>query len=134
MLAVLERYGYLPNATLGRITVNGHTFYTIERPWESNRRNLSCIPEGYYDCMRSESPRFGETFEILVPGRSHILFHAANYSHELEGCIALGLSAAQKEIAVYQSKVATSRFIEQFNGLHSFNLHICQYRPEFSDE
>ncbi len=64
--------------------------YTIELPWNDNKRNISCIPEGIYEV----EPRFSKRFKhhlILkaVKGRSFILFHPANDAlKELQGCIA----------------------------------------------
>ncbi len=64
--------------------------YTIELPWNNNKRNISCIPEGVYEI----EPRFSKRFKhhlILkdVKGRSFILFHPANDAlKELQGCIA----------------------------------------------
>jgi len=64
--------------------------HTIELPWENNKRNISCIPEGQYQI----EPRFSKRFKnhlILkaVKGRSYILFHPANDAlKDLEGCIA----------------------------------------------
>lgn len=64
--------------------------YTIELPWNDNKRNISCIPEGTYEV----EPRFSKRFKhhlILkaVKGRSFILFHPANDAlKELQGCIA----------------------------------------------
>ena len=64
--------------------------FTIELPWNNNKRNISCIPEGNYEVL----PRFSKRFKhhlILkaVKGRSYILFHPANDAlKELQGCIA----------------------------------------------
>ncbi|SFB90931.1 hypothetical protein SAMN04489722_101236 [Algibacter lectus] len=64
--------------------------HTIELPWQNNKRNISCIPEGQYQI----EPRFSKRFKhhlILkaVKGRSYILFHPANNAlKDLEGCIA----------------------------------------------
>ncbi len=64
--------------------------HTIELPWNDNKRNISCIPEGVYEI----EPRFSKRFKhhlILkdVKDRSFILFHPANDAlKELQGCIA----------------------------------------------
>lgn len=64
--------------------------HTIELPWNDNKRNISCIPEGRYEI----EPRFSKRFIhhlILkdVKGRNFILFHPANDAlKELQGCIA----------------------------------------------
>lgn len=64
---------------------------TLERPWLSNMRNVSCIPEGRYVALRHKSEKFGETFWLQdVPGRSGILFHRGNTADHSHGCILIG--------------------------------------------
>jgi hypothetical protein len=64
---------------------------TLERPWEDNEQNISCIPPGRYRCRRIRSPKFGNTYEICdVPGRTHVLFHAGNTIEDTQGCILVG--------------------------------------------
>tara|TARA_R110002074_G_scaffold182943_2_gene348031 strand:+ start:1314 stop:1760 length:447 start_codon:yes stop_codon:yes gene_type:complete len=64
--------------------------HTIELPWNNNKRNMSCIPEGAYEIVTRYSKRFQN--HLLVKGvtnRRLILFHPANDAlKELEGCIA----------------------------------------------
>ncbi|WP_417289656.1 DUF5675 family protein [Corallibacter sp.] len=90
MELVLHR-AYFEEGTNGAL-FNSDRFlcHTIELPWNDNKRNISCIPEGVYDL----EPRFSKRFKhhlILnaVKGRSFILFHPANDAlKELQGCIA----------------------------------------------
>lgn len=76
---------------------NGTLYYqgkpicqSIELPWRSNTRRISCIPEGIYLLSKQVYARFGEQIGLPeVPGRSGILIHAANHARtELQGCIA----------------------------------------------
>ncbi|BDD07506.1 DUF5675 family protein [Aureibacter tunicatorum] len=68
-----------------------YTCKTLELPWRNNQRNISCIPEGLYKGIKHQSPKFGKCFKILnVANRSHILIHPANYTRQLQGCIAIG--------------------------------------------
>ncbi|SFZ94327.1 hypothetical protein SAMN05428642_10483 [Flaviramulus basaltis] len=90
MELVLHR-AYFKEGTNGTL-FNSYRFlcHTIELPWNNNKRNISCIPEGQYNI----EPRFSKRFKhhlILkdVKGRSFILFHPANDAlKELQGCIA----------------------------------------------
>ncbi|RKE92265.1 DUF5675 family protein [Ichthyenterobacterium magnum] len=90
MELVLHR-AYFEEGTNGTL-FNSNKFlcYTIELPWNNNKRNISCVSEGCYEI----EPRFSKRFKhhlILkdVKGRSFILFHPANNAQkELEGCIA----------------------------------------------
>ncbi|WP_417874824.1 DUF5675 family protein [Xanthomarina gelatinilytica] len=90
MELVLHR-AYFEEGTNGAL-FNSDKFlcHTIELPWNDNKRNISCIPEGVYEI----EPRFSKRFKhhlILkdVKDRSFILFHPANDAlKELQGCIA----------------------------------------------
>ena len=64
--------------------------YTIELPWRSNKRGVSCIPEGRYFLKKRYSAKFKWHVEVTdVENRSLILFHPANNARkELNGCIA----------------------------------------------
>ncbi len=98
MKLVLHRT-YFENATNGTLFCSDKPFgstqgkflcFTIELPWKSNKRKISCIPEGTYEVV----PRYSKKFKhhlILknVNDRSLILFHPANDAlTELKGCIA----------------------------------------------
>lgn len=67
---------------------------SVERPWENNKPNSSCIPTGEYTCVRGTHNLDGhalETFEITnVPGRTGILIHRGNFYTDSLGCVILG--------------------------------------------
>jgi hypothetical protein len=68
---------------------------TIELPDLGNQKQISCIPEGKYDCMKIVSPKLGNCFSVLnVPGRTSIMIHAGNYVNGIHqnstGCILPG--------------------------------------------
>lgn len=77
--------------TRGYLILDGFVRPTLELPWLDNAKNISCIPTGRYRCEIKRSPRFGLVYEVQeVPGRTDILFHVANRTRDLKGCIALG--------------------------------------------
>lgn len=100
--------------TLGRLIVNGRTFFTMERPWvpsshsKGGKKGVSCIPYGEYHIGKHNSELYPNTFYVTnaqldvyympweVPkekkyyARTAVLIHAANYAYELRGCIAPG--------------------------------------------
>lgn len=89
---------YEPLVTLGsaKLYVNGilkYSFLTVELPWRDNRVKVSCIPTGIYEAVKEHSPKFERDLIELkgVVGRSEVKIHPANYSRQLEGCIAPGL-------------------------------------------
>lgn len=131
MRIALERFAYTPIGTLGRLTVGDTTLYTVERPWLSNKQNVSCIPQGHYQCERYSSQRYPDTWEIVgVPARSLILFHAANFPHEVQGCIGLGLSMMGERVAVAHSRSAVEKFNELTAGATHLELIVGQFMPE----
>ena len=72
--------------------------YTMEKKWNDNKPNVSCIPAGVYELNPTLSPKFGSTYclenedlGVSLSGdtrRTHILIHKANKASELQGCIA----------------------------------------------
>jgi len=100
--------------TLGRLIINGKTFFTMERPWVASshanggKKGISCIPFGEYKIGNHNSEMHPNTFYVTNPmldvyympwevpkekkyyARTAVLIHSANYAHELRGCIAPG--------------------------------------------
>ena len=92
---LLHRTDYRKGGTRGVLFLpTGDTLHTIENPWADNKQNISCIPEGTYDCSPRRYYRGGyETFEVDgVPNRDLILFHIGNTELDVDGCIAVGLT------------------------------------------
>ena len=82
---------YHTHGTNGQLLHNGAMVsYTIELPWNHNRPQVSCIPEGRYALQKRYSLKFGVVLQVMnVPGRADILIHPANNAmRELKGCIA----------------------------------------------
>ncbi len=102
---------------------------TLERPWINNQVDVSCIPVGEYMCQRINSPKFGDTFEVInVPGRVNILFHKGNSVTDRHGCIILGSRFGKnvEQIVVEESAAAFAKFHEHLTGLKEFRLVIEQ--------
>lgn len=84
--------------TLGFIVFGANEAKTLELAWKDNATGISCIPQGTYECVWSESGGLSKiagksiwTYEVLgVPGRNGIRIHSANYFFQLRGCVALG--------------------------------------------
>lgn len=96
----LTRIESSPQGTFGRIDLPGFAAFTGELPWLDNHSNVSCVPEGVYECRLTHSPRFGRQLYLVepVPRRAGIRVHSANfmgdasqgYLSQLNGCISLG--------------------------------------------
>ena len=115
---------------MGSLRIDGALFcVTLEPPWMQNRPFISCIPAGCYKAVRCNSPKYGNTFEIVdVEGRSLILFHPGNWPSQTEGCVLLGQYPAKLrgKRAVANSGNTFHRFMEQCKGVDSFDLFIVE--------
>jgi len=65
---------------------------SLERGWLNNQSNISCVQKGHYTVVLEYSNKFKKDLWELkgVLNRAECKFHAANYWHQLNGCIALG--------------------------------------------
>lgn len=101
-----DQYG-----THGRIEdgVGNVLCYTIERPWLDNAHDVSCIPEGTYQCDPHTKSNNGQDCWILdnVPDRSGVLIHTGNTDQDSEGCIIIGLLS--NDAGVSESELALQK-------------------------
>lgn len=139
MKATLVRSPSTDMGTFGVLTFGPNMCRTTELPWRNNRVQRSCIPVGTYQCAIVQSPRFGRVYGVAnVPGRSHVLFHSANFggdvdldfTTQLQGCIApcerIGLMRNNKQVmqtAGLVSRPAFNRFMTWADG-KPFTLEI----------
>lgn len=80
-----------PDCTLGRLSCGDLHCFTLELPWHSNSRTISCIPAGPYKATKYESPKHGTVLLLHdVPNRSYVEIHAGNFTRQIEGCILVG--------------------------------------------
>ena len=121
------------DAIWGRLynDADGASFWTIEN-------SAKPIPEGVHPCVKDYYHR-GDypTFEIIVEDRDRLLFHAANYASELEGCIAPGKDRGETEdgkLAVWNSKKAFNEFWDLVQDEEKFLLMIEDATEDSSDE
>jgi len=121
------------DAIWGRLynDADGVSFWTIEN-------SAKPIPEGLHPCVKDYYHR-GDypTFEIIVEDRDRLLFHAANYASELEGCIAPGKDRGETEdgkLAVWNSKKAFNEFWDLVQDEDNFLLMIEDAIEDNSDE
>lgn len=128
----IERFAYTPQGTFGQLKVGDFECYTVERPWLHNKRNVSCIPEGWYELYYSRYNRGGyDAYEIKhCTGRSEILIHIGNISDNVEGCIAVGqrLGSLAKQWAVINSSKAFKYFMKEMDGVKDATLKITSYQ------
>lgn len=100
--------------------------HTLELPWNFNKRNVSCIPEGSYAFVRRPSGLVAritnseqvESFEVFLKGRTNIIVHPGNTTDETEGCILTGtaLGVVNGKWAVCNSRTAYNSFVYVMKG------------------
>lgn len=88
-----QTLGFLYVTTNAGLTL--FTCATLELPWKDNKRNISCVPEGYYLVKKrkaEESPSRDYDHFILmdVKDRDYILIHTGNFNWHIQGCILVG--------------------------------------------
>lgn len=116
--------------SFGVMKINKEVFcVTLERPDILNKPFESSIPAQQYMCERILSPKFGETFQIKdVPGRTHVLFHAANLMSDVQGCIALAqyFGKLRGDRAILNSGNTFKKFMHVMARESSFHLTITE--------
>lgn len=119
-----------PYCTMGVLAAKGATFQTVELPWYPSMTapcgliGHSCVGKGVYTLEPRYTEAKGHHWILSNPGlgvyrqpadipdevygRSLVLIHAANWAHELLGCIAPGVGRAEMdgELGVSDSRAA----------------------------
>lgn len=133
MEAKLTRFRSTSKGTFGRLAIDGIIFYTLEREWNNNYSNVSCIPSGEYVMVPHESPNFGKCLAVVnddmgvvinqTPGyRWGILLHPANTVNELAGCIAPGMKFNDNQI--FESRRAFNLIMAMMHNIDAILLKI----------
>ena len=89
--------------------------------------NETEIPPGIYDCERSMYYKHDyETFEIIVPDRSRILFHIGNIEDDSTGCILIGeqFEHLRNKTAIWRSRKGFNEFMNKLENVDNFKLEI----------
>lgn len=134
-IALLNRTEFTEEGTFGTLKVGKYQFLTGELPWNENKTQISCIPDGEYRCVFTYSNKFKrKCYEVLnVPGRTGIRIHSANVmgdptrglKTEVDGCIALGKIRGEinGQRAILRSRDAVLS-LEMFLQAQDFILNI----------
>ncbi|SKA51191.1 DUF5675 family protein [Enterovibrio nigricans] len=99
-----------------------------ERADLNNAPGKSCIPEGTYQLLPHDSPKFGSCYALEArtlgvtrygPSlRTHILIHKANLPSQLQGCLAPGVHFGELhgEWGVMKSGAAFDALMKELGG------------------
>ncbi len=105
---------------IGVLLINGTIFcFTLEK-------DDTFLKPGSYHCQRFSGTKWPDTFEIIVPGHTAVLFHAGNVEADTQGCILLGATTGRLKgnRAILNSGATFKAFIDMMYGRDSFNLFI----------
>jgi hypothetical protein len=98
------RNRFKPDYTAGQLYIDGEYFcFTLEDEIrEVKVPGETAIPEGFYDLVFEDSPKFGPQTLTLrdVPGFKHIRIHSGNSEKDTEGCIIVGFRITKEGIIV----------------------------------
>lgn len=110
--AFLLRDESLIDCIRGTLFIGNNEFQILERTWQNNKRNKSCIPKGQYEVTsmkRSASGKYKNVFHVQnVQDRSGILIHNGNTASHSLGCLIIGKKRGKlnNKNAVLNSKSA----------------------------
>ena len=128
---LLSRVATNDHGTFGVLSWDGQPFaVSLEDKWRHNKKFMSCIPSGTYTCKRVNSPKFGDTFQVMhVQNRTNILFHKGNTTRNTEGCILIGeeFGILTGEPAILASNKGFSGFKRLTAEVDSFTFAIRDY-------
>lgn len=133
MTAVLTRHTHGPEHTAGTLVAHdaaGNIQFacvTLELPWRDNKPQVSCIPEGIYKVVTRRTDKWGLHYHVLdVPEREWILFHPANFTSQLRGCIIPGERLAFIDRDAVPDIVNTKATLNKMLAClgRSFTLHV----------
>lgn len=109
----VKRILHAKDGTTGVMIYKGRpVMLTLEDPWLGNQSMISCIPPGKYDCLRHNTVKFPNTWQLQnVPGRTAILIHAGNTEDSTNGCILVGskFGSLNGKTAVLDSQMAMEK-------------------------
>lgn len=93
----------------------------------------SRIPKGEYTCKRSFYYNGGyDTFEIIVPNRTRILFHKGNWQEDSEGCVLIGENfyLLNNKTGIGDSKHGFEEYMGKLIGIDEHKLVVREwYQP-----
>jgi len=106
---------------LGALLVDGRYFGSTLEPDQGDPARHQ-IPEGTHRCIRFHGQKFKNTFQIIVPRHTAVLFHPGNTEEDSTMCVLMGASPGwlQGMRAVLNSGRTFRRFMEHFRDTDEF--------------
>ena len=124
MSARIVRLESTLDGALGILLLDSKIFcFTLQPDKDDSKYH---IPAGEYLCKRFHGTKWVDTFEIVVPGHTAVLFHAGNTEADTKGCVLLGSSVGKLkgQRAVQNSGKTFEDFMNRCFNLMQFKLLI----------
>ena len=74
--------------------------WSCEREWQDNKRNVSCVPAGFYVLVPHSGPKYQDTYALIGETVSNVeepsiarytcVVHSAEVGAHLAGCLSAG--------------------------------------------
>lgn len=129
ILCKVVRLEQTHEGALGAMLLNDHYFCSTIEPDNGDPERFQ-IPEGIYYCKPFHGTRFPNTFEIVVPNHTALLFHAGNTEKDTTGCVVVGQYPAKLmgDRAVLNSGVTFEKFMSHLkNKMYFYTLFTNYY-------
>ena len=113
------------HGALGVLLLDNEIFcFTLEP--DVNERGKLYIVQGIYHCQRFHGTKWPDTFEIIVPGHTAVLFHSGNVEADTLGCVLLGATTGKLKgnRAVLNSGATFKEFLRRTKDVKEFPLFI----------
>ena len=113
---------------LGALLLFGHYFCSTLEPDNEDSVRFQ-IPEGTWYCKKFKGVKYKNTYEVVIPDHTALLFHPGNLEEDTTGCILLGQypSKLKGDRAVLNSGVTFQKFIAILRGIEWFYTKIVNY-------
>ena len=125
MRARIVRLEESDQGALGVFLFQGVIFcFTLEP--DKNDKGRPQIPQGVYHCQRFHGTKWPNTFEILVPGHTAVLFHSGNVEADTKMCVLLGATTGKLKgnRAVLNSGTTFEAFMKRLSDVNEFSLFV----------
>jgi len=125
MRARIVRLEHTSGGALGVMLISEMIFcFTLEP--DKDEQGKLYIPQGIFNCIRFHGQKWLNTFEIIVPGHTAVLFHAGNTEADTQGCILLGATTGKLKgkRAVLNSGNTFQDFLTKTANIREFPLFI----------
>ena len=81
------------DGSIGALLINNEVLcWTLTPDSFDEKYHLSL---GKYEYKRFRGTKFKDTFEIIVPGHTEVLFHNGNTEENTKGCVLLGMKTGE---------------------------------------